>query len=887
MQSTSFRLISVVVTILLLAGLALVVRLALRNNPTTLPLQTPTRTAVVLQPEKPTLPTTETPTPAVLSQTPAVSQLEFASTRRIDEGGFSFRPLADYTVELQAGSVNMRPQNSLAADAFLLSGGPPGQFATQTAQTLEDIFDQYVNFYAQKDNFRIGARQPITVDGTGGYTVDLTSIDAAKHFAGRIVMAQPSAEQVFVMVGVAPASQWQTATVSRYKAVLASVRLFAPLASATQPAIAAQLSPTAEPTTTALTVTSPANRNLTATSQFTPTQAAIVALVPTPTAQASQQSGWQTYSNANKTNDLVVYKDTLWAATQGGVVAWNLQNGTFIKFTTMDGLAANQATAVVACPLPGLGLVFGSDRGLQIFELQSSRWKLLNSSNSTMSFDDVSTLVCSVDNSFLIVGYQQHGLDIFDARTGAWTYINQNSGLQNNVVQAMAVAGNRDAIWVSSGAGISVITPQGASFFNGTNSPLESNQITAIAIDKKGSVWLGAHDTIYKVNGDSWTVYSQLSVLASRFPTGDMNGLAIAADGTLWIGSSKGEICHFDPVNVQCLDFFTSVDDTTQSMAQGTLTHLSLDAAENVYYATDGGGISRYDGSNWHALARPDELLIGNQVHALAQTKDNSIWVATEGGIQKLNAEGNAALQLFTTANSGLVVTETGVLQPDQAGGIWFGALGASYFNGDNWAVYTAPDGLANGTVQAIAVDNQQRVWFGTKTGLSVWNGSTFFNLNRQTGLPNDDVTALLADGDKMWIGTNGGGLFRFEKNQLQVFDAAKLGLPSKVITALANDAEGQLLVGTTRGLVRVQDGVATAISEATDFPITAIVSRPDGKLWIGTDGNGLLYFDGRRWTQLPANGRPPAAQISALLVDRMGKVWVGGKNGGLTRYTP
>ncbi|MCX6044764.1 MAG: hypothetical protein NT075_06590 [Chloroflexi bacterium] len=882
MQSTSFRLISVAVTILLLAGLALVVRLALRNNPTTAPILVPTRTPTTFKSETPTLATTTMLTSPVLSQVPDDQPIELATRRNVDAGGFSFQPLTDYTAEVQAGSVNMLPQNSGADDAFLLSGGPPGQFATQTAQTLEDIFDQYVNFYAQKDNFRIGARRSITVDDRPGYTVDLTSIDAAKHFAGRIVMAQPGADQLFVMVGVAPATQWQTTTVARYEAVLASVKLFAPLLTSTTRQATA-----ATPTPAKAAATLSASHTLAATPAVTPTQAALAALIPTPTAQGSQPAGWQTYSNANKTNDLVIYKDTLWAATQGGVLAWNLKNDTFVKFTTLDGLAANQATAVVACPLPGLGIVFGSDQGLQIFDPQSGHWKMLNSSNSTMSFDDVSTLVCSVDNSFLIVGYRQHGLDIFDARTGAWTYVNQNSGLQNNVVQAMAVFGNRDAIWVSSGAGISVLTPQGAKFFNGTNSPLESNQITAITIDKKGTVWLGARDAIYQVSGETWTVYSQLSVLASRFPTGDMNGLAIAADGTLWIGSSKGEICHFDPVNVQCLDFFSSVDDTTQSMARGTLTDLMLDAAENVYYATDGSGISRYDGSSWQLLTMPDEMLMGNQVHALAQTKDGSIWVATEGGIQQLNAEGDRARQLFTTANSGLVVTETGVLQPDQAGGIWFGALGASYFNGDNWAVYTAPDGLANGTVQAIAVDNQQRVWFGTKNGLSVWNGSTFFSLNKQTGLPNDDVTALLADGDKMWIGTNGGGLFQFEKNQLQVFDAAKLGLPSKVITALANDADGLLLVGTQRGLARVRDGVAATISEAADFPITAIVARPDGKLWVGTDGNGLLYFDSRAWTQLPASGRAPARQISALLVDQAGKVWVGGKTGGLTRYTP
>lgn len=68
-----------------------------------------------------------------------------------------------------------------AHEAFLLSGGGRGQFATAAATDLEEIFEQYVNFYAEKDNFSIGAQRPITVDGAIGFTVDLTSRDRARQ----------------------------------------------------------------------------------------------------------------------------------------------------------------------------------------------------------------------------------------------------------------------------------------------------------------------------------------------------------------------------------------------------------------------------------------------------------------------------------------------------------------------------------------------------------------------------------------------------------------------------------------------------------------------------------------------------------------------------------
>ena len=922
MQSTSFRLISLAVTILLLAGLALVVRLALLSNPTTLQSPTPLHSiaqhstqrqiasppstrATTPQPSPQQSAAGSTPQPTAVTGTPVKSALATdkitpgaaeptsgeksgadENSQRVEAGGFSFQPLTNYTLEWQNGAVNMlgKPGATVGGDAFLLSGGPPAQFTSKATGSIAEIFNEYVNFYAQKDNFRIGIRQPITVDQTRGFMVDLTSADTTKHFAGRIVMVEPRPEQIFVMVGVAPAQQWQTATINRFETMLASVKFFAlppVLASAPQPTLAS-----VTPTATQRPASTPARTATTTQHLLTPTaqphQTAVAPKSPNRVAQ------WQTYSNANMINALAVYNNKIWAATQGGVVAWNTENSSLVKFTTLEGLAANDATSVVACPLPGLGIVFGTMQGLQIFDLKSGNWKLLNNSNSSMSFNDVAVLNCSVENSFLLIGYQQHGFDIFDARTGIWQYTNQKNGLQNDFVDAVAVVGNREAIWVSSGFGISRLPRQGdPTFFTNNNSALETNQITAMTADKSGTIWLGASDAVYKVSADNWTVYNQLSVLASRFPAGDITGLAAAGDGTLWIGSSKGEICHFDPVKVQCLDFFASADDSTQTMARGKLIALTLDTVENVYYATEGGGISRYNGKDWQLFTLPAEPLVGNQIQSLAQTKDGSIWAATEHGLQQLNPDTGATIQLFTQENSGIAVADTGVLYPDRTGGIWFGAQSASYFNGDNWSVYTAADGLANGLVQAIAVDSQQRVWFGTKSGLSVWNGSSFFTLNKATGLPSDDVTALLADGEQMWIGTNGGGLFRFEKNQLQLFNATKLGLPSNVITALAKAKDGALLVGTNRGLARVQDEVATLIAETADFSITVINATAEGSLWVGTADQGLWYFDGQAWSQPPTGGKPPAAYITTILVDPQRSVWIGGKSGGIIRYMP
>ncbi len=187
--------------------------------------------------------------------------------------------------------------------------------------------------------------------------------------------------------------------------------------------------------------------------------------------------------------------------------------------------------------------------------------------------------------------------------------------------------------------------------------------------------------------------------------------------------------------------------------------------------------------------------------------------------------------RLYTLESGGLPIDDVRVLAAD-AGGLWIGGLGAAHFDGGEWEVFTVEDGLAGTLVQALAIDSQLRAWIGTKTGLSIWNGDIFFNLTQENGLPSDNITALLADGDAMWIGSNGGGLFRFMRNQLQIFSDENADLPSNTITALGRDGDGALLVGTAEGLVRFVDGVATPVEDVPALPITAIAS--DGAVALG-----------------------------------------------------
>jgi ligand-binding sensor domain-containing protein len=61
---------------------------------------------------------------------------------------------------------------------------------------------------------------------------------------------------------------------------------------------------------------------------------------------------WRSYTNGNRVSDLAIEGNTLWAATEGGVVRWDRTAGTYVKYTTADGLANN---SVLAVAVDGIG----------------------------------------------------------------------------------------------------------------------------------------------------------------------------------------------------------------------------------------------------------------------------------------------------------------------------------------------------------------------------------------------------------------------------------------------------------------------------------------------------------------------------------------------------
>ncbi|MBA6152111.1 ABC transporter substrate-binding protein [Gelidibacter gilvus] len=173
-----------------------------------------------------------------------------------------------------------------------------------------------------------------------------------------------------------------------------------------------------------------------------------------------------------------------------------------------------------------------------------------------------------------------------------------------------------------------------------------------------------------------------------------------------------------------------------------------------------------------------------------------------------------------------------GDLVIDRSGTKWIGAYkkGIIGFNENGSKIRflnSEEQNMPDNTVMAVAIDNNNQLWIGTRNGLRVlYNTSSFFEAPNPSvkeivvlddGIPqellfNQFITDIKVDGsNNKWIGTLDAGLFYFSPDGQQTiyhFTTKNSPLPSNAIKDISIDAQnGKVYIATTKGLVSFYSG--------------------------------------------------------------------------------
>lgn len=311
-----------------------------------------------------------------------------------------------------------------------------------------------------------------------------------------------------------------------------------------------------------------------------------------------------------------------------------------------------------------------------------------------------------------------------------------------------------------------------------------------------------------------------------------------------------------------------------------------LDRRGHLWFGTNGGGISRYDGSDFtnYTLAQG---LINNTIRSIFEDSKGNIWIGTNSGVSRFDGY---SFKNYTTGE-GLAGDVVFGIAEDNDGNLWFGTGGGgvSKFDGDTFTNFTTENGLADNFIIAVIKDPKGNLYFGTNGGgMSKYDGRTFTTYTEADGLAGNRVRSFgLSTDSSLWIGTIGGGISLFDGKEFKNYTQED-GLVDNIVRAVFKDPKGQMWFGTERGISRFEGGKFTSYTRDQGMPansILAIAADQSGKIWFGTDGGGISRFDGSSFTSFTVNQGLGANIVLSTLEDRNGNLWFGTYSGGVSVF--
>lgn len=377
-------------------------------------------------------------------------------------------------------------------------------------------------------------------------------------------------------------------------------------------------------------------------------------------------------------------------------------------------------------------------------------------------------------------------------------------------------------VWV--GGGGSLFLARGGAFERFELPLLAGRQITALAADRAGGIWIGTEEPWvgrYEQRG------GLLVPSGEPFEAGgSIRVLRIDAAGTLWIGGAAG-LARIRATAHPVLE-------REPGTLGGVVDSLLEDRAGGLWVGTHAAGAVRLRYDETVPFGKP-EGLPDDATWNVLQTRDGTLWISTSGGlVRRLGG------RFERTAIPGFPSEDVVALLEAHDGTVWAGTYGNGLFRlphaGRPLERLGVEDGLPPGPITAVFEGSDGALWVGSREGLARRPADGPFAPVHLTGPAQTYVSSILEDrSGRVWIATSDGLFVSPQKSDGRVIREPSLG--HAPLNALHLDAEGRLWVATNdRGIAVSEEGRFWRIDRSRGFPAGLV-------LWIVEDLLGHLWF--------------------------------------------
>ncbi len=423
---------------------------------------------------------------------------------------------------------------------------------------------------------------------------------------------------------------------------------------------------------------------------------------------------------------------------------------------------------------------------------------------------------------------------------------------------------NHGRMWIGTNAGLQLYQPATDQFLlfaaSGNPGSISDNTIKAILQDQHGDLWVGTYDgglNKFIASDSSFVRYMHSDADPHSIRSNRIYCLATEPGGKMWVGTENG-LDIFDPQTGRSQRVVNDARNK-YSLKGKSLRSFYIDTAGIYWVGTYQSGVSKYDRNlTSFALVQSNPFdpagLSSSKVTSFEEAPGGNIYVGTDDG-------------------------------------------GLSLYNPSTGLFKKISLGEAPLTILCM-IRSGDDLWVGSyRQGIFVLNTVTgkirhFTKEDGVSGLSNNEIFALKRDRyGKIWAGTNGHSVDIFDPKigKFQKFEHYVNGSTGDKPAALAfvraieEDNAGNIWIASTGRGIDVFNPVLKTLKlynrGNTGLPIEDIhtfLATNDGRVWLGTAGSGLYYFDASTASvkSIETNQRVPNSMIFKILQDDGGTIW-------------
>lgn len=559
---------------------------------------------------------------------------------------------------------------------------------------------------------------------------------------------------------------------------------------------------------------------------------------------------------------------------------------------------------------------------------QQKEYKFINfSSKNGLTSNSINTILKD-RNGFMWFGTED-GLNRFDGQN--FTSYRHREHDTTSIGRGPVVAMTQDQlgnIWLATNLSLSIYNLNQNSFISYDFS--KYGWIISLCADHAGKIWVGTYSGLFVFDPESKKIKSFKANLSDKHQLHSNTVTCIFEDShhNIWVGTNDG--LHLYHRNKGFFTRFLNNPNNPESISSDHIKCIIEDKRGDLWIGTDNGGLNVMNVKkatfNTYKSNNVDiNTFSSNHIHKVVIDKAGQLWVGTEKGVDILDPQTGKVTRVkisfveqnyFTISTYGRSVRDIYI---DDDGIYWIAIhqggvnkydTNLSFFNHKQFNPFD-PNGLTGSSVMAFAESPSGDIFIGTEgTGINIFNRKTGqvkpYRLKEQRANI-ASVIALEAAQGTMWVGTYEAGLYSVNmttgaskyyfipKNNNDATDIA--------INCIKADKNGKIWLGSNgNGVYRYNpenheietNDKVFPLKAAQKFPLNGYISTIEedkqGNIWLGSNGSGVaVYYPSQQRFLVLNHGNSglPMDKVQSIYCDHLGRIWVGTLGGGLCLYKP